>query len=192
MKQSIAKARGLTVLLIVANAGAVAILLDQALHGTQAARLLATAPKSFAAPHLDMKLPVGTVDGAVIQDQALFYAIRRLYIPPPPSALPVTPPRPDYKLAGTFIIPSKPSVALMRGAAAVSRKVRTGDDLDGWTVQAVAAGRVTLRFGAMTFDIVSAGRPAYPDRAGYTRRRNPYPGRHRTGSTRVTFRLSHS
>src|SRR5579859_1439903 len=122
MKQSIAKARGLTVLLIVANAGAVAILLDQALHGTQAARLLATAPKSFAAPHLDMKLPVGTADGAVIQDQALFYAIRRLYIPPPPSALPVTPPRPDYKLAGTFIIPSKPSVALMRGAAGVSRK----------------------------------------------------------------------
>lgn len=162
MKRSKSKARGLTALLIVANAGAAAILLDRALQGTQAARLLATPPKSFAIPEIDTTPPAQAANSSVIQDQVLFYASRRLYIPPPPSALPVAPPRPDYKLAGTFIIPSKPSMALMRGATGVSRKVKTGGDLDGWTVQAVEAGRVTLQFGTTTFDIVSAGKGGSP------------------------------
>lgn len=158
MKRPTTKARLLTSLLILANVFAVALLISRAWQGTQAARLLATEPKTFAVPELDTGAPARVASLGVIQEQALFYATRRFYTPPPPSAVPVTPPRPDYKLAGTFIIPSKPTVALLTGSAGASRKVKTGDDLDGWTVQAIEAGRVTLQYGSTTFDILGTGR----------------------------------
>lgn len=158
MKRTITKARLLTSVLLVINVCALALLIVRVWHGTQTVSLLATAPKPFAVPETDTEAPSRVTSLAVIQDQALFYASRRFYTPPPPSTLPVTPPRPDYKLAGTFIIPSKPTVALLTGAAGVSRKVKTGDDLDGWTVQAVESSRLTLQYGTTTFEISSAGK----------------------------------
>lgn len=158
MKRLAPKAPLITGVLILVNVCGLALLIDRIWQGTQTAHLLATVPKSFPVPELDTDLPARVASLGVIQDQALFYATRRFYTPPPPSALPVTPPRPDYKLAGTFIIPSKPTVALLTGSAGVSRKVKTGDDLDGWTVQAVEAGRVTLQYGSTTFDIASAAK----------------------------------
>jgi hypothetical protein len=158
MKRPAAKAHLLRGVLILVNVCGLALLVDWVWQGTQTARLLATEPKSFPVPELDIGIPAQAVGLGSIQDQPLFYANRRFYTPPPPSAVPVTPPRPEYKLAGTFIIPSKPTVALLTGSAGVSRKVKTGDDLDGWTVQAVEAGRVTLQFQSTTFDIVGAGK----------------------------------
>lgn len=158
MKLPMAKARLLTSALVLANICALGVLLDRAWHGTQTALLLATAPKPFAVPELNTEVPARAATLAVIQDQPVFYASRHFYTPPPPSALPVTPPKPDYRLVGTFIIPSKPTVALLTGAGGVSRKVKTGDDLDGWTVQAVETGRVILQYQATTLEISSAGK----------------------------------
>jgi hypothetical protein len=156
MTRPVWKANLLTAVLVLATVCGLVLLVHRLWQGTQTARLLATEPKPFGVPELDIDIPARAASLAVIQDQALFYASRHLYTPPPPSAVPSTPPRPDYKLAGTFIIPSKPTVALLTGSAGVSRKVKTGDELDGWTVQSIEAGRVTLQSGDTKFDIVSA------------------------------------
>ena len=158
MKLRLTKARLLTSSLVLVNICTLSVLLDRAWHGTQTQFLLATAPKPFAIPELNTEGPAQAGSLTVIQDQPVFYASRHFYTPPPPSALPATPPKPDYRLVGTFIIPSKPTVALLTGAGGVSRKVKTGDDLDGWTVHAVEAGRVTLQYEATTLEISSASK----------------------------------
>jgi hypothetical protein len=134
------------------------VLVYQAWSGTQAKILLAMPPKPFPVPKLDIGLSTPPPSLASIQDQSLFYTSRHFYTPPPPSALPATPPKPDYRLVGTFVIPAKPTVALLTGASGVSRKVKPGDDLDGWTVQVVEVGRVILQFENTTAEISSAGK----------------------------------
>ena len=158
MRSPITKARLLTSALVLVNTCVLGVLLDRIWYGTQATLLLATAPKPFAVPELDTGTPMRAGNLGVIQDQPLFYASRHFYIPPPPSAVPAAPPKPDYRLVGTFIIPSKPTVALLTGAGGASRKVKTGDELDGWTVQAVETGRVVLQYQATTVEISSAGK----------------------------------
>jgi hypothetical protein len=158
MKGPIIPVRLLTCALVLVNLCGLTLLIHRAWQGTQAARLLATEPRPFSVPKLDTLAPARPASLGVIQDQALFYASRHFYTPPPPSAAPVMPPRPDYKLAGTLIIPSKPTVALLTGSAGVSRKIKTGDDLDGWMVQAIETGRVTLQYGSTMFDILGAQR----------------------------------
>jgi hypothetical protein len=160
MKLPITKARLVTTVLVSLNMCAVGLLINRAWHGTQTVELLTTAPKPFATPDLDIQSPASTVNLASIQDQALFYASRNFYTPPPPSALPATPPKPDYKLVGTFIIPSKPTVALLTNSSGTSRKVKTGDNLDGWSVQAIEGGRVILQYETTTFEISSVGKGA--------------------------------
>ena len=158
MKLPITKARLLTSALVLANICAFGVLLERAWYGTQTTLLLATVPKPFAIPELNTEAPARPGSLTVIQDQPVFYASRHFYTPPPPSTLPAMPPKPDYRLVGTFIIPSKPTVALLTGAGGASRKVKTGDDLDGWIVHAVEAGRVTLQYEATTLEISSASK----------------------------------
>ena len=94
-----------------------------------------------------------TTNLAAIQDRALLYAARSVYMPPLAGT---SPPKPQYRLVGTFIIPFKPAVALLSSANGAARKVKPGDSLDGWLVEAVEDRRVVLRYGSETFDIASA------------------------------------
>ena len=160
MKFSIEQARLVTTVLVLINVSVGTVLIYRAWQGTQTASLLATVPHPFGAPKLDIVPPTQPASLASIQDQALFYSDRQFYTPPPPSAVPAGPPKPDYRLVGTFIIPSKPTIALLSNSPGVSRKVKTGDDLDGWLVAAVERGRVILEFGSTTFDITSAAKVA--------------------------------
>jgi hypothetical protein len=162
MRLPLAKTRLLTVVLVCLNLCALAMLIQRIWQGTQAAQLLATTAKPFPVPELNIGVPTRTATFSVIQDQPLFYASRRFYTPPPASTLPAVPPKPDYRLVGTFVIPDKPTVALLTSSAGMSRKVKTGDDLDGWTVQAIEVGRVTLQYQTTTADISSAGSGGKP------------------------------
>lgn len=149
--------RPLTMVLALANVCAAALLIYNAWSGTRTADLLATASKPFAIPAPKIT-PPGPVNLASLQEQALFYSARHFYVLPPPSAVPIGPPRPDYKLVGTFVIPSKPTVALLSNSSGASRKVKAGDDLDGWTVGVVERGRVVLQYQNETFEIAAAGK----------------------------------
>jgi hypothetical protein len=145
----------LTIVLALASTGIVLLIAHRAIQGTQAERLLATPPRHYDAISLNLDVPHSAVSLEPIRDHALFYASRAFYVPPPPSAEPATPPKPDYLLAGTFIIPRKPTVALLnsRGTGAV-RKVVPGDDLDGWHVQGVEIQRVVLDYKGQQIEIV--------------------------------------
>ncbi len=145
----------LTVLLAGVNVCVFGLLLYTAWTGTETSNLLATPPKPFPPPALKLHPPAPEAALTALQETPLFYASRHFYTPPPPSALPPTPPKPDYRLVGTFVIPSKPTVALLANSSGVSRKVKSGDDLEGWTVQTVESGRVVLQYETQTFEISS-------------------------------------
>lgn len=158
MRPELSQVRVVTIVLGLLNVGAVALLIDRAWSGTQTVDLLATPAKPFAMPELDIGIPSRAGNPASIQDQPLFYASRHFYTPPLPSTLPTAPPKPDYRLVGTFIIPAKPTLALLSSASGASRKVKPGDELDGWTVEAVEGGRVILQYGTTTFEISNASK----------------------------------
>lgn len=144
--------RLLTAALILINMGVPALLIYELWEGTQTQSLLAISPTLFVAPELDIAAPSWSPARA-LQDKTLLYTSRHFYTPPPPSSVPVTPPKPDYRLVGTFVIPAKPTVALLSSASGTSRKVKAGDKLDGWLVQAVETRRVLLQFADTTLEI---------------------------------------
>jgi hypothetical protein len=132
-----------------------------AIRGTQADALLATRAKLPAPLNLDVAAPQRPPDLAAIRAQPLLHASRAFYMPPAPNAAPTTPPRPDYRLAGTFIVPRKPAVALLAShSAGTSRRVKPGDELEGWMVQVVDRRFVTLSYGDERFDITATQPPA--------------------------------
>lgn len=160
MRPSSLRPPPLTAVLILVNLGFAAVLSDDVWEGTQTQSLLAIAPRSVVAPEPDVAPPSWISDRA-LQEKPLLYTSRRLYTPPPPNAAPATPPKPDYQLVGTFVIPAKPTVALLSHVSGASRKVKAGDELDGWLVQMVETHRVLLQFADTTFEI-SNGAKAIP------------------------------
>ena len=146
--------RPLTLVLSLTIGAIVAAIAQLVVRGTQAEQLLATPPRQFTATSVNLDVQRPAVDLEPIRDHTLFYASRAFYVPPPPSPEPATPPRPNYQLAGTFIIPSKPTVALLKSSGGIPRKVIPGDDLDGWHVQAVESQRVVLDYKGEQIEIV--------------------------------------
>ncbi len=128
-----------------------------ALRGTRADELLATPAKAPSALAIDLAPAASGADLAAIQSQPLLHASRAYYVPPPPDATPAAPPRPDYRLAGTFLVPGKPSVALLINQGGVGRRVRVGEVLDGWTVQDVMRQQVTFTWENERFELTTAG-----------------------------------
>jgi hypothetical protein len=129
----------------------------QIFAGTQTGVLLETVPRRYAHPSVRIDPPSATEDLAVIRDRALFYPARRFYVAPAPSAAPATPPKPEFRFAGAILIPNRPTVALLSNLSThTSVKVRPGDDLGGWQVQAVERRRVILNFGTETATIEAA------------------------------------
>jgi hypothetical protein len=131
-------------------------------RGSELASIAGRPAITFNIPEVPSQRP--TQDGPLValQDQNLFSASREFFLPP--TTAPV-PPHPDFRLVGTFMIPNKPGVALLAGPNGASRKVRVGDELEGWTVDAVEPKRVILRAGAATTEIASASGPTSPSTA---------------------------
>jgi len=158
MKELLISARPLTALLTLVSTALVVLLVQRLWQGTHAVDLLATPAREHAVPAIRFSTQRARDDLTALRNNALFYAARRSFVPPP-AAEPTAPPRPDYRLVGTFIIPSKPPLALLaHDTEPVARKVRAGDTLDGWTVQAVERGRVIIQYQSESAEIVGAAR----------------------------------
>jgi hypothetical protein len=128
--------------------------------GTRADDLLATPAKAPAPLTIELSAAPRTGDFAAIKAQPLLHASRTFYVAPLPAAAPASPPRPDYRLAGTILVPRKPAVALLTSrAGGVTLRVKPGDTLEGWTVQAVERRLVTLAWQNERFDITAVQAP---------------------------------
>src|SRR5262245_53080236 len=146
MKLQFAVPRPLTLALGLASFALAVLVITRVWLGTDAQALLATPARQYAQPGMKLTLPA-TPARPGIREHALLHATREFFVPPTPVATPAAPPPPDYRLVGTFIIPRKPTIALLMNSSGASRKVRPGDDLDGWLVQAVETRRVLLMYG---------------------------------------------
>ena len=139
------------------------------LGGTRAAELLATPARAPAALKIELASSTTSADLTAIQAQPLLYASRVFYLAPAVDATPAAPPRPDYRLAGTFLVPGKPAVALLANSqSGANRRVKPGETLDGWTVEAVSRKQVTFLWQDQRFELsttpppVSAGLKRVP------------------------------
>lgn len=152
--------------LFTAGLGAVAAVLGalvvvRLLAGTQSDELLATPPRAPRLPEMQLEAPALEAQLEPLRDRALFYASRAFYVAPPPPPAPTAPPKPNYLLAGTFVIPQKHTVALLKqGTGTNVVKVKAGDDLEGWHIESVDAARVVLRHQDERFEIARAARDA--------------------------------
>lgn len=144
-------------ILILAIVGFAVAIIVQVRSGTEVAQVRAVKPAELALSLLADETAEAPPDVALIERRPLFHASRAFYAPPPPDALPATPPIPDYRLVGTFRMPNRPAVATLAqsGSAAVLR-VRAGDVMEGWTVRAVEAQRVVLQFES-TEHVITSG-----------------------------------
>jgi hypothetical protein len=129
------------------------------LGGTQAAGLLATPARAPAPLTIDLADAPAMPDLGAIQSQPLMYSTRAFYVAPAPDTAPTVPPLPDYRFAGAFIVPNKPAVALLSRQGAATRRVRVGEDLDGWRVQAVESRRVLLQWQDQQREIGAQSKP---------------------------------
>jgi hypothetical protein len=140
-----------------------------AISGTRADDLLATRAQPPASLNVDVSSIARSADLGAMRSQPLLHASRSFYTPPARDAAPAAPPRPDYRLAGTFLVPRKPAVALLVGRAnGASKRVKPGDELEGWRVEVVDRRLVTLSWGAERFDITATQTPV-PMSAGLKR-----------------------
>ncbi len=136
-----------------------ALVVLRLVHGTEAGELLATPPKAPNLPQMKLDAPTLEAHFEPVRDHALFYASRAFYVAPPPPAAPTAPPHPNYVLAGTFAIPHKHTVALLKqGANNTVLKVKAGDDLEGWHIESVESARVLLRYQDERFEIAGSTR----------------------------------
>jgi hypothetical protein len=160
MKIKLSRLRPITAGLLVLNLVLAATLAALAWNGTRTDELLATPARDVPVAVGSIDLPPPGADVASIQDAALFHASRRFYVAPPPSSVPVAPPRPDYRLAGTFVVPNKPTAAwLMSNSTQQSLRVKVGESVGGWNVQGIEKGRVLLQYENETVQIGDSGRP---------------------------------
>jgi hypothetical protein len=159
MKFKLSALRPLTLGLMLLSMALTVIVIVRAWHGTEARSLLATPAREYAAPSAKLALPASPARVA-IRDRALLHASREFFVPPTPVAASATPPRPDYRLVGTFVIPHKPTIALLMSSSGASRKVKPGDELDGWLVRAVETRRVILQYGNESAEIMAAAKSA--------------------------------
>lgn len=73
------------------------------------------------------------------------------------------PPATDMRLVGTALLPGQPALAAFRLSAGGSRVVRQGDEVEGYRVAAVEAGRVRLA-GPDTSVVLLVAGPGKPGR----------------------------
>jgi len=136
-----------------------AAIVTVAIRGTRSAELLATAATPPTALAIDVSTPARGADLAPIQSRPLLYATRSFYTKPA-APISVAPPRPDYRLAGVMVLPGKPAVALLSPRQpGAGRRVRQGDDVGGWRVQAVTRNQVTFGWELERFELTTSPPP---------------------------------
>jgi hypothetical protein len=95
--------------------------------------------------------PMRAVEVSAIRDQAVFYSARSFYQPPPTH---VEVPAPAYELAGTLKLPNGKHLAFVKNTAdRRTRTVHPGDELDGWQIQAIESGHVTIQHDEQVADL---------------------------------------
>ena len=145
-----------TLLFAIVNAAIASTIAARLWQGSQAHSILETAARPIAMPEPLRDLAPSAIDPTVIQSAALFYESRSFYVPP---AAPVLQTRPDYRLSATLTIPGQPPFAmLVQNQSGAKIKVRVGDDLEGWTVDAIQARAVLLRHEQQQLEIRSSQR----------------------------------
>ena len=98
--------------------------------------------------------PMRTVDTASLSAQPVFHKTRQFVQPPDPNARSLRPPPPGYLFAGAMLLPDRPPVAYLKHAqSGQSLKVKVGEVLEGWTVSAIDAHSVALRFAEEVINI---------------------------------------
>jgi hypothetical protein len=119
------------------------------------------APEHVSARHLaepDLSLlnpsAAANVDVTAIRDNAVFYAHRAFFQPPPPGeSIPV----PEYDFAGAMGLPQGKRLAFVkRKSDRSNRTVHVGDDLDGWHVESIDAQRVVIVKDGKKIELKSA------------------------------------
>jgi hypothetical protein len=96
-------------------------------------------------------------------EQPLFTVDRRPYVPPPSAQTAVStaqrPPEINAELFAVVTVAAERLVLLRLSGGQVIRKLRSGDGVDGWTVQRVDDASVTLVNGGFerTLEISSIG-----------------------------------
>jgi hypothetical protein len=149
-----------TAILVLANIGAVVLLVANALDREGIVALQDDSPRPSGTSVDPLAFPDKPLDADALRDSALFHATRRFYVAPPEPPAPAQ--RPDYRLTGTIAIPGKPTTALLvSNAAGTPLKVRVGDAVDGWIVESVEPQRVVLKLGQETVEVAVA-RPTQP------------------------------
>jgi len=122
------------------------------------------APEHLAARHLaqpDLAVinpaAAANVDITAIRDNAVFYAHRAFYQPPPAGqSVPV----PEYEFAGSIGLPQGKRVAFVRKKSDKSnRTIHVGDDLDGWRVETIDVQRVVIVKDSQQIELKPANEP---------------------------------
>lgn len=161
MKLACLHVRLLTVALLAANVAAAAFIGMWLWQGTEAPGLLATPARELAAPVVSLAEPQRAAALHVLGEQPLFHASRKIYVAPEPNAAAAAPPPPAYRLAGTLAAPQRPTVALLtHTGTGEPLKVRAGEALEGWQVQAIERTRVVLSHGQEQLEITVGGQAA--------------------------------
>jgi hypothetical protein len=138
-------------ILVCVNAVALGACVVRLLEGSRAQTILAQEPLPMQPPEPVHETVAPLVDLAVIQSAAVFYEARSFYTPP---VVPAVQPPPDYRLAGTLVLPGRAAVAmLVQGSSGARRNVREGEELDGWTVTSIQRQLVKLRHAEQEFEL---------------------------------------
>ncbi len=146
-----------TVLLALANLALLSCVVLFWRHGQ--ARVME--PATLVVPPLSLpdlaaanSIPMASVDVATIRNQAIFYASRSFYQPPP---APVDVAAPEYEMAGTLRLADGKRIAFVKNKAdRSSRTLHLGDDLEGWHVQNIEPDRIVLNHNDQTAELRSS------------------------------------
>lgn len=154
--------RPLTLSLLAINAGLLALVVWRLGSGNHTARILATPSRTVSLSTPALSVHASQSNLAAIADRPLFHVSRRYVVADP---TPATPAAPNCRLVGTFMRPQQPGVALLNCPAdGESKKVRPGDEFEGWRVKTVEVRRLVLQFGTHEIEIA---KDAQPETAGF-------------------------
>jgi hypothetical protein len=137
--------------LLFANGALGAALLYIVWQGTSVQHILQTPARvpNLTSPAIDAALTPQDLE--VIQQAALFYPSRKFYVVPQAAAQIA---RPNYRLVGALILPNKASIAtLTDNNSGAVRKVKAGDDLEGWIILSIEPARVIVQRNADQYEI---------------------------------------
>lgn len=155
MRKSWSKSLSVRTLMLAGfNLSLLALIVQRLLNGTAVHEVLAVGPRKVSVDTMLVAPAHASPALEGVQTKALFHSTRSFYTPPPPAPVKELPPQPNYRLVGAIVAKDKPTTAMLsHNQSKKSVKVRAGDELEGWTIEAVEAKRVIARLGEESFEI---------------------------------------